>query len=97
MGFNSGFKGLIIYSKKCKFQVHLPGFELVSDNNIYLHVDLLPFELAVCEVNFVHSKLCMSNTIAEVVSYITVLSLVTRLPKIAIRILTSLVSKYVYT
>jgi hypothetical protein len=39
--------------------VHLHTFELVSDKNFSLHVDLLSIKLAVCEVNFVHSKLCM--------------------------------------
>jgi hypothetical protein len=82
---------VIIYSDKLTFEVHLSGFELVSDKNISLHLHLLSLELAVCEVNFVHSKLCMSNTIAELVSYLTVLSLVLRLSKLTIRILTSLI------
>jgi len=87
---------LIVYRNKFTFQVHLPTFELVSGKNFTLHVALHSFELAVCEMNFVHSKLCTRNMIAKVVSCLTVLSLVTRLSKITIRILTSLICKYVY-
>ena len=77
--------------------MHVPKIEHVSDKNISLHVELLSFELAVCEVNFVHSKLCVSNMIGEVVSYLTVLSSVTRLSKISIKILISFICNYVYT
>lgn len=88
---------LINYRNKFTFQVHLPTFELVSGKNFTLHVALISFELAVCEMNSVHSKLCMRIMIAKVVPCLTHFSLVTRLSKITIWILTSLICKYVYT